>query len=192
MTIKAKLFALVAVFVFLLLSSTFLLLWMEKNDLEKKGNEMTDIVWKEAEEKLQGEVEAFANQIARNLVELEQSMEKNMLNAAYLLQELDRERTLNNEDLERLAVQTGMTDFYLTNREGIFVASTEKAALGTNLFDISNGYRMLLTGKAQILPSTLKIKARDRRDLQVYCDSPRQWERNCGIGVRCQQFRIFS
>lgn len=64
-----------------------------------------------------------------------------------------------NEDLERLAVQTGMTDFYLTNREGIFVASTEKAALGTNLFDISNGYRMLLTGKAQILPSTLKIKA---------------------------------
>ncbi|MGR6118273.1 hypothetical protein ACTHHL_17580 [Aeribacillus composti] len=136
MTMKAKLFALMAGFVFLLLSSTFLVLWLERNTLEKKGNEITDEVWKEAETKLEVEVEAFANQISRNLVELEQSMEKNMLNAAYLLQEQDRVRTLHNEDLKRLAEQTGMTDFYLTNRDGIFVASTEKAALGNNLFDI--------------------------------------------------------
>lgn len=115
MTMKAKLFALMAGFVFLLLSSTFLVLWLERNTLEKKGNEITDEVWKEAETKLEVEVGAFANQISRNLVELEQSMEKNMLNAAYLLQEQDRGRTLHNEDLKRLAEQTGMTDFYLTN-----------------------------------------------------------------------------
>ncbi|WP_117017480.1 methyl-accepting chemotaxis protein [Aeribacillus pallidus] len=159
MTMKAKLFALMAGFVFLLLSSTFLVLWLERNTLEKKGNEITDEVWKEAETKLEAEVEAFANQISRNLVELEQSVEKNMLNAAYLLQEQDRGRTLHNEDLKRLAEQTGMTDFYLTNRDGIFVASTEKAALGNNLFDIWDGYRKLLTGEEQMLPSTLTIKA---------------------------------
>ncbi|MDW5299793.1 MAG: chemotaxis protein, partial [Sedimentibacter sp.] len=81
-----------------------------------------------------------------------------MLNAAYLLQELDSDGDLSTSDLEQLKNQTGMSDLYITDQNGIFIKSTEKQAIGLSLFDIWDGYRMLITGEADILTSPLKLK----------------------------------
>lgn len=95
--------------------------------------------------------------IANQVITLEAEVEKSMLNAAYTLQEIDATQTLTNEDLKKLAKQTGMTELFLTNKSGVFVIASEEKSIGVNLFDIWDGYKMLLTGEATVLPSTLKV-----------------------------------
>jgi methyl-accepting chemotaxis protein len=51
-----------------------------------------------------------------------------------------------------------MSDLYLGDMNGIFTISTERTAAGISLFDIWDGYAMLVTGESNYLPSDLKIK----------------------------------
>lgn len=81
-----------------------------------------------------------------------------MRNAALTLKERDKEQEITLADLEELKKITGMTDLYLADPDGNFTLSTEPAAIGTNLFAIWDGYRMLVTGESDYLPSSSKIK----------------------------------
>jgi methyl-accepting chemotaxis protein len=83
-----------------------------------------------------------------------------MLNAANVLYEADRltNGRLTFADLARLKQLTGMSDLYLGGMDGVFTLSTEPGAAGICLFDIWDGYRMLVSGKSNYLPSDLKIK----------------------------------
>ena len=47
---------------------------------------------------------------------------------------------------------------YLGDKDGVFTLSTEPEAIGLSLFDIWDGYRMLVTGESDCLPSDLKVK----------------------------------
>ncbi len=107
-------------------------------------------------------VEDDINNITENfknyIITIENEMDSVMLNAAIAIKELDGAREVSLQDFKRIKKSTGMSDLYYTNSEGDFVLSTEPAAIGFNLFKIWDGYRMLMTGEASILPSALKVK----------------------------------
>jgi methyl-accepting chemotaxis protein len=102
----------------------------------------------------------LADDIGSFVLSLEAEIDKTMLNAAVTLREADNYAggRLVLADLERLRRETGMSDLYLGDRNGIFTLSTEPGAAGISLFDIWDGYRMLVTGESSYLPSNMKIK----------------------------------
>lgn len=71
---------------------------------------------------------------------------------------MDRNGEVTVADMDNLKEQTGMTDFYIGGTDGVFTVSTEDASLGMSLFDIWDGYRALVTGESDYLPSSMKIK----------------------------------
>ncbi len=106
------------------------------------------------------ELSNLAGSVGQFAVAFEDEIDKNMLNAAYVLYEADMlsRQPLTFADLDSLRERTGMSDLYLGDRNGVFTVSTERKSLGMSLFDIWDGYRMLVTGESDYLPSLLKIK----------------------------------
>ncbi len=98
------------------------------------------------------EVELFLNQ-------LEMSIDETMRNSAMTVQKVDTYTTINVATMKEIAEQTGMDEMYLTDANGNFTMSTVDGASGGNLYDIWDGYRMLMTGEADELPSAIKIMA---------------------------------
>jgi methyl-accepting chemotaxis protein len=104
------------------------------------------------------QLEHLTRQMSSFIVVLENDINKNMLNAAYLLQQSDAAGAIDDKKLAALRDLTGMSDLYLTDGSGNFTLTTEKAALGMNLFDIPGGYADLMTGETTIIHSPIKNK----------------------------------
>ena len=105
-----------------------------------------------------GQIVALGDNIAATLVDIEDEIDKTMHNAALVLQERVAWKKISDDDLANLAQQTGMDDLYLAGTDGVFYQSTEAGSIGFSMFDIWDGYRMLVTGEATHLPSAIKIK----------------------------------
>jgi len=134
------------------------------SEIRKQGDIIiTELDAKSADDVWQDLYELVGN-ISNSIVTLEAEIDRNMLNAALVLYEMDRlaEGNLTLEDLIELRDRTGMSDLYLGGPDGVFILSTEPEAMDPNnplsLFDIWEGYRMLVTGEADYLPSDLKVK----------------------------------
>ena len=114
----------------------------------------------DVEENVRQEILDLAASIGSFVLTLEAEIDRNMLNAANVLYEVDRlsNGRITQAELERLKRLTGMSDLYLGNRNGVFTLSTEPGAAGISLFDIWDGYRMLVNGRSSYLPSDLKVK----------------------------------
>lgn len=106
------------------------------------------------------ELTNLAHTTSQYTLSVEQEIDRNMLNAANVLKEVDKYAGyhLYTKDLERLKEETGMSDLYLTDETGTFTVSTEQKSIGMSLFDIWDGYRGLITGETAYLPSNIKIK----------------------------------
>jgi methyl-accepting chemotaxis protein len=107
---------------------------------------------------VQQNLEELTSGISMQVTLMESEVERSMLNAALTVRQMDAQQTLGKGQLDTLRAQTKMSDLYLTDRTGKFVATTEDAARGLNLFTIWDGYRALVTGEAQTLPTPLTIK----------------------------------
>ena len=107
------------------------------------------------------ELQDLADNISNYILVVEAEIDRSMLNAARVLYEFDRLTggMTTQEDLERIRLDTGMSDLYLGDMDGVFTLSTEPESIGISLFDIWEGYRMLVTGESVYLPSDLKVKA---------------------------------
>ncbi len=125
---------------------------------EKSMSELKTELNNKSIKNVQNDINNLSENLKNYIVVLEQKIDENMINAAIVLKELDNNREVTLSDLERLKKSTSMTDFYFTNPNGIFTLTTESAALGISLFDIWDGYRMLMTGEADVLTSALKVK----------------------------------
>ncbi|WP_431026757.1 methyl-accepting chemotaxis protein [Lysinibacillus sp. LZ02] len=158
MSIKSKLMSFFFVFATLLVLTIIVLLLVEKNHLGKQSEETNTKLEQQAQQQVTGTLERLTETIANQVVTLEKEIDASMLNAALIVKEMDTTSTLTIQDLERLKENTDMSDFYITNNNGIFTTTTETEAVGISLFDIWEGYRMLLTGEAAILPSAMKMK----------------------------------
>ncbi|OON96084.1 MAG: hypothetical protein ATN36_06510 [Epulopiscium sp. Nele67-Bin005] len=113
----------------------------------------------EIEESVKKDITNLADTISDYVINLENEIDKNMLNSALLLYQMELlQGNLSSADLENAKTITGMSDMYITDISGIFIDSTEESAIGLSLFDIWDGYKMLVTGESDYLPSDLKLK----------------------------------
>lgn len=158
MKIKSKIYIIFSALIITYLIEAIVFLGISNGILENNFNSLTNTLNKDANQKVKGQLENITSQISLSIESIENQVDESMLNAAYALQEMDSQKTLTDSDLKTIGEKLGMSDLYLTDQNGIFIASTEKAAKGLSLFSIWEGYKDLLNGKAQVLPSTLKIK----------------------------------
>lgn len=158
MSIRNKVTIVAVIFSVVTVSMIISMLLLEKRNLNEQANGISSELNEHAVENVEKDLEKLTNTIAENLVSMEKEIDRSMLNAAYVLQEKAHTGEVTIETLETLKEQTGMNDLYITDENGVFTISTEPEAIGMSLFDIWDGYRMLVTGEANILPSTLKIK----------------------------------
>ncbi len=120
-------------------------------------NEVEDSI----SESLDYDLKSLAQTVGAFETSFEAEIDKYMLIAANLLREKDMDSgfSLTNDDLERLLGVTRMNDLYIADVDGVFTQSTEETGIGLCLFDIWDGYRALVTGESDYLPSSMKIKA---------------------------------
>lgn len=140
------------------IASTIFISFYESAKMKKNSEEIINDIDQQSKDLVSGQLEQVTGALSNYIVTIEEEIDKNMLNAAYLVQYIDSNENLTIEALQRLKEQTGMDDIYLTDVNGIFTTSTESASIGLSLFDIWDGYRMLVTGESNYLPSNIKLK----------------------------------
>lgn len=158
MTLKNKMVILLVISMALIITCTITFSTYESAKMKKNSEIIVKDIEQQSSKLVKQQLEQVTSSLSNYIVTIEQEIDKNMLNAAYLIQTLDSSTTLSTKDLERLKAQTGMSDLYLTDKNGIFTTSTEKASIGLSLFDISDSYRNLINGKLKSLPSNIKLK----------------------------------
>ncbi|GHV93818.1 methyl-accepting chemotaxis protein [Spirochaetia bacterium] len=160
MKVRLKIIGFLGLMIFVVSGILLAIMIRSSRVIKSHGDEMLAELNKNIEENVQRELLDLAESISDYVLTLEGEIDRTMLNAAQTLYEADRLTAgrLTLADLERLRRQTGMSDFYLGGRNGVFTLSTEPGAAGVSLFDIWDGYRMLVNGQSDYLPSDMKIK----------------------------------
>ena len=160
MKIRVKIIGLLGLMIFVVSCILVLFMILSVGRIQQKGDVMLASLHRSVEENVREELLGLAGNISNYMLSLENEIDRNMLNAANVLYEVDRLSggRLTLADLERLKVQTNMSDLYLADMNGVFTLSTEPGAAGISLFDIWDGYRMLVTGESSYLPSDIKVK----------------------------------
>jgi methyl-accepting chemotaxis protein len=157
--IKTRIVALaIALAVVVLGCMSYIYVYSQKQ-INKSKTELTTKLNKETDADIENSLSNSANDVKNFIITLEDEMDKSMVNAAVALQESDSLKSITLDDLKRIKESTGMSDMYITDQDGTFTLSTEKAAVGMNLFKIWDGYRMLMTGESTLLNSSIKVKA---------------------------------
>ncbi|MGM9943443.1 MAG: methyl-accepting chemotaxis protein, partial [Lysinibacillus sp.] len=158
LSIKNKVIGIFFLFSIILVLVMAIILLIEKNSLDQQAKQTNEELEKQAHTQVTKDLEQLTVLISNQVVTMEKEIDHSMLNAALVLKEMDRTGTVTLQDLEELKASTGMSDFYITNLNGVFTITTETEAVGVSLFDIWDGYRMLVTGESDLLPSAMKIK----------------------------------
>ncbi len=133
-------------------------------------------------QKIERELISSADDVELFLDQLEASIDEAMRNSALTVQKVDTYSTMNIPTMKKIAEQTGMDEIYLTDAYGNFTMSTVDGASGGNLYDIWDGYRMLMTGEAEELPSSIKIMA-ETGDIYKFTAIPRYDTSGNRVGI---------
>ena len=149
MKVRLKIISFLGLMIFVVSCILLTIMILSSGSIKSHGDEMLAELNHNIEESVQRELLDLAESISDYVLTLEGEIDRTMLNAAQVLYEADRLTAgrLTLADLERLRRQTGMSDFYLGGMNGVFTLSTEPGAAGVSLFDIWDGYRMLVSGK---------------------------------------------
>ena len=158
MSIKSKVLSFFVAFTVVLIGIVGVMLAIERNEIDQQATETTATLAVQANETAEKDLKRLIALIAEQVTTMEKEIDNSMLSAALILKEMDRNGEVTIAQMEQLKETTGMNDYYFTNPEGIFTLTTEENATGMSLFDIWDGYQMLMTGEADVLPSSLKIK----------------------------------
>ena len=161
MKVRIKIISLLCIMIIVVSSILALFMFFSINEMRQRSNFMLTELDQNAQNNVRDELQNLAANTGNYLLVLEAEIDRNMLNAARVLYEYDRllGGTFTLEELEQIRWETGMSDLYLGDMDGVFTLSTEPEAIGISLFDIWEGYRMLVTGESDYLPSDLKVKA---------------------------------
>ena len=161
MKVRTKIISLLGFMIFIVSCILALFIFLSISVMRQRSDSMRSELDINAADNVMQELRTLADNVSNYVLVIESEIDRGMLNAAMVLYENDRLSggALTLEDLERIRQDTGMSDLYLGDMDGIFTVSTEPEALGISLFDIWDGYRMLVTGESDYLPSDLKVKA---------------------------------
>lgn len=129
---------------------------------EKKMNLMsesaTNSLHKNSQIDVKNRLGDLATQMTMFITSIENEVDKNMLNSARFLQYLDNTTMLDKKSLEKWSEEMGMTDLYLTDKDGNFTITSEDEEAKVNLFSISEKYRDLVNGKAESVYAPIQTK----------------------------------
>ena len=161
MRVRTKIIGLLCVMIFVVSCILTGFMISSITEMRQRGGVMLSELDLHAQESVRDVLLNLADNVGNYILALEAEIDRSMLNAAMVLYENDRLSggALTLDDLERIRLETGMSDMYLGDMDGFFTLSTEPEAIGISLFDIWEGYRMLVTGESDYLPSDLKVKA---------------------------------
>ncbi len=159
LSLKMKLNISIIIFSIVLIFTNISFFMFQKQQISEEISKTTNEMKSNSDKDVKTYLENLATSINNQIIQIEKEINKNMLNAAYYLDEIDKTRNITLEDLENATKNTGMTDMYITDLNGVFIQSTEKSAIGVNLFSIWDGYRMLIDGRAPVIASNITIKA---------------------------------
>ncbi|ONI45027.1 hypothetical protein AN641_00985 [Candidatus Epulonipiscioides gigas] len=113
----------------------------------------------EINEEISVEVQNLVDNIAIYINNVEAEIDKNMLNSALFLKEVDKLKSeLSMEDILYIQKLTKMDGIYVTDENGIFTHSTEDGVVGVDIYSIDPNYKHLMTGELTYLPSDLRLK----------------------------------
>ncbi|MFP3156096.1 methyl-accepting chemotaxis protein [Lachnospiraceae bacterium ZAX-1] len=116
-------------------------------------------MWQQSEQRSHDEIVSLADALTVHLTDLEDKIDDSMYHAALVLQKMDTFSDITLSEMKDIADEVRVNDLYLADMNGIFTVSTVPEAPGTSLFEIWDGYRMLVTGEAMELPSAIKVMA---------------------------------
>nr|WP_042347885.1 methyl-accepting chemotaxis protein [Bacillus massiliigorillae] len=158
MSIRNKVIGFFFIFSSILVLVIVSLLLYEKKNIDQQTQKTNQELKQQANLQVTKDLERLTALIANQVTTMENEIDHSMLNAALTLKEMDKNKEVSVKDLETIKSSTGMSDFYITDLDGVFITTTEKEAVGMSLFDIWDGYRMLVNGESDYLPSNMKIK----------------------------------
>lgn len=149
--------------------------------MEKKTKEAVETsTWelkRESENEIKRELVELSSQIGDYVISLDNSIEQMLKIAGEGIKRLDTERAengrvINSTELDRLRDDFNIGDLYIANANGEFTEATSRAAIGTNLFDIWDGYQMLISGEMNQIVTPLTIQA-ETGDISKFIALPR-------------------
>ena len=160
MKVRTKIINLLVLMILVVSCTLTLFMFSSIKEMQNRGGFINRELDRNAENDVKQELRDLAGNIGNYVLVLEAEIDRSMLNAAKVLYEFDHlmEGNVTLDDLKRIREETGMSDLYLGDMDGVFTLSTEPEAIGISLFDIWEGYRMLATGESAYLPSDLKVK----------------------------------
>ena len=160
MNVRTKIISLLGLMIFVVSCILALFMFFSISEMQRRGVIVHAELDSDSKESVRQELRHLANNIGNYVLVLEAEIDRSMLNAARVLYRHDKLSggTTTQEELEQIRRETGMSDLYLGDMNGVFTLSTEPESIGISLFDIWEGYRMLVTGESDYIPSDFKIK----------------------------------
>ena len=158
--VHSKIIKLFGLMIFVVTSILVLFVLFNINQMKQRGNYINEELDSNSQTSVKQELQDLADSIGNYVLVLESEIDRSMYNAAMTLYEYDKATggNVSLEELERIKEETGMSDLYLGDNNGVFTISTEPEAIGLSLFDIWDGYKMLVTGESKYISSDIKIK----------------------------------
>lgn len=173
MTIKLKLGIAILLAIAVLIGCLVFQNNQQQSDISDSLSSSVSKITESADEEVEATLLNQADKISLYLVNLEQEVDSNMLNAAlYLQNALNFNPKMTDRDIIAMTEKVGMTELLVSDEKGNFFLSTNPASKSVNLFDIWDGYRGLVTDPNLILPSNLKISA-ENHSIFKYMAIPR-------------------
>ena len=158
MSIKRKLLLTAAVLVSVFLLVQIIVYLFVDNRISSDISDWKDELDQRGTDRSHEEIAALADALEVFLAKEEDNIDDSMYHAAIALQKLDTLTEVTTADMEALLKELRVNDLYLAGMDGQFTVSTVPGAVGgVGLFEIWDGYRMLVTGSATELPSAIKI-----------------------------------
>ncbi|ONI41878.1 hypothetical protein AN396_02770 [Candidatus Epulonipiscium fishelsonii] len=105
------------------------------------------------------EVQDILMSISTYITNLEEEIDKNMLNCALWIKEIDTLKgDLTMDDINYIHNLTNMSDIYVSDENGVFIYSTEEEAFGLSIYDIDPAYKKIMDEEVAYMPSDFRLK----------------------------------
>lgn len=179
MSIKKRIGAIILTSIAILVAVLLAQTSRQRSIVTKELGASISLISKKAEEEVLNNLKDTSKNIAEYAISLENQIDRAMLNAALYLQEAyQNDPSLTDSDLKELAGKLYMTDLLISDKNGDFILSSDPASKSVNLFQIWDGYRMLLSDSQLVLPSNLKI-SEESGSIFKYTAIPREDGKGC-------------
>ncbi len=88
-------------------------------------------------------------------------MEEKMLKAADYIKNYVKDKAIDQKTIEKLLIDTGMDDIYITDSSGTVIYCSTKDAVGLNLYEVDKSFLALKEGNKDYVVTPIKVRVED-------------------------------